>query len=237
MECWLLLPAERRPQAELALGLPGFAFAFIWQIGSNTGFSGMTLGFAAMVPFGAACLESLLREAPAVSGASGGRVRALLALLLILPVAASAWQRVALVYRDAPLSECTIRLEEGPCPGLYTSPTAAEQYTQLCQVLAEDSVNAQGPVYQCSGPWAYLCTDRPVAAPTTWRIYADSSVLEGYYQLYPQRRPQTVLILNPEMGPIFPPSSRRKIPLPILPCRRAFCWSCWKRNIPRLLPR
>ena len=202
LECWLLLPAARRPRAELAFfGLPGFAFAFIWQIGSNTGFSGMTLGFAVMVPFGAACLESLLGEAAVASTVSGGRVRALLAVLLILPVAVSAWQRVALVYRDAPLSECMVRLEEGPAWGLYTSPGAAEQYTQLCQVLAEDSADAQGPIFiSALAPWAYLCTDRPVAAPTTWRIYTNSSVLEGYYQLYPQRQPQTVLILNPEMG-------------------------------------
>ena len=203
LECWLLLPSGRRPKAELAFfGLPGFAFAFVWQIGSNTGFSGMTLGFAAMVPFGAACLESLLGESsPQPQKSQAGRGRALLALLLALPVTVSGWQRVALVYRDAPLSECTVRLEEGPARGLYTSPTAAEQYTQLCQVLAEDSADTRGPIFiSALAPWAYLCTDRPVAAPTTWRIYPDSSVLESYYDLYPQRIPQTVLILSSEMG-------------------------------------
>ena len=220
--CWLLLPAGRRPRAELAFfGLPGFAFAFIWQIGSNTGFSGMTLGFAVMVPFGAACLESLMEDArPAVGQRSS---RALLALLLVLPVAVSGWQRVALVYRDAPLSECTVRLEQGPARGLYTSPTAACQYTDLCQVLAEDSADAQGPIFiSALAPWAYLCTDRPVAAPTTWRIYTDSSVLEGYYDLYPQRLPQTVLILSPEMGAYVSTIQPEENPAPNTPSGKGF---------------
>ncbi|MBQ5754620.1 MAG: hypothetical protein IIV90_03025, partial [Oscillospiraceae bacterium] len=82
---------------------------------------------------------------------------------------------------------------------LYTNPAAAGQYKDLYTVLQQD--NADGPVFVSAlAPWAYLCTDRPVGAPTTWRIYADSTVLQGYYEVHPNRRPETVLILAEEMG-------------------------------------
>jgi len=240
-QCWLLCPAPLRPRRELAfLGLPGLAFAFIWQIGSNTGFSGMTLGFAVAAPFGAACLEAWLPaphggkagqaaapqsgkagQPPARPAGAGRKAAALLALLLALPVAASGWQRVALVYRDAPLRECTARLGEGPAKGLYTSPRAAGQYEALCAVLRAD--RADGPLFiSALAPWAYLCTDRPIGAPTTWRIYTNSSVLQGYYELYPNRLPETVLILGEEMGAYTSTIQPEENPAPNMPANEGF---------------
>ena len=59
---WLLTPPARRPVREaLCFFLPGWAFGLVWQVGSNTGFSGMTLGFAlacaGAAPMVGACLQ------------------------------------------------------------------------------------------------------------------------------------------------------------------------------------
>ena len=225
VQCWLLCPADKRPRRELIFfGLPGLAFAFIWQIGSNTGFSGMTLGFAAAAPFGAACVEALLRADEEETGQSvsarplfgGFRAVTVLAVLLALPVLASGWQRVALVYRDAPLEACTTRLEAGPARGLYTSAGAAQQYEDLRQVLAEDE--SDGPLFVSAlAPWAYLCTDRPVAAPTTWRVYTNSIILQGYYERHPDKLPDTVLLLAPEMGAYVSTIQPEESPAPNAP--------------------
>ena len=77
----------RRPVREaLCFFLPGWAFGLAWQVGSNTGFSGMTLGFAlacaGAAPMVGACLHCL-REEGVLSRSTG---RALAALALCVPV-------------------------------------------------------------------------------------------------------------------------------------------------------
>ena len=114
--------------------------------------------------------------------------------------------RIINVYRDAPLSALTERIEDGPAKWLYTTPEHRKQYEEVRGVLAEycmvDPKEPQNNMLFISKllPWGYLCTDMRVGAPTTWRIDPGSERLEDYYSLNPDRIPSTVLILNKEYG-------------------------------------
>lgn len=211
---WLLTPPARRPVREaLCFFLPGWAFGLVWQVGSNTGFSGMTLGFAlacaGAAPMVGACLHCL-REEGVLSRSTG---RALAALTLCVPVLLSGWQRLALEYRDAPLSQCTQRLTSGPAAGLVTTPEHAAQYTAICRALTESE--SDGPVFVTAlAPWAYLCTDRPMGTSTSWRTYLDSELLEVYYRQHPERFPTTVLVLDEAVGGYTSTLQPEENPLP-----------------------
>ena len=139
--------------------------------------------------------------------------RALAALTLCVPVLLSGWQRLALEYRDAPLSQCTQRLTSGPAAGLVTTPEHAAQYTAICRALTESE--SDGPVFVTAlAPWAYLCTDRPMGTSTSWRTYLDSELLEVYYQQHPERFPTTVLVLDEAVGGYTSTLQPEENPLP-----------------------
>lgn len=196
-QCWLLTPKEKRPWKALWwFVVPGLVFALIWQMSSNTQFSGMTVGFAVSAIGAALMVVPCLEDAELPQGISV----ALLCAALAGPVLMSGWQRVALVYRDAPLSQCTAKLEQGPGQGLYTSPAHKEEYDQVYADIMSLG-HSEKPLFISSLlPWGYLCTDRPVGAPSTWRILLDGAQLEEYYQVNPQNFPVDVLVLAPQIG-------------------------------------
>ena len=198
-QCWLLTPKEKLPwKAAGFFFVPGLIFALVWQMSSNTQFSGMTVGFA-LSAVGAAlmvppCLEEMKPSLPRWV------VPAVLCLALAGPVLVSGWQRLALVYRDAPLLQCTARLEQGPGAGLYTTPAHKQQYEDVRSTIVGLG-NEEKPIFISSLlPWGYLCTDRPVGAPNTWRTLVDGKQLMDYYEVNPGNFPADVLVLAPEIG-------------------------------------
>lgn len=197
VQCWLLTPSNHKPwYAMWGFFVPGLVFALIWQMSSNTQFSGMTVGFAVSAVGAAMMVPPCIENAKLPRGLAG----ALLCVALAGPVLMSGWQRLALVYRDAPLSQCTARLEEGPGAGLYTSPAHKDQYEQVCADI-HSLGHEEEPIFISSLlPWGYLCTDRPVGSPNTWRTLVDSPLLEVYYQVNPQNLPADVLVLDAEIG-------------------------------------
>lgn len=197
VQCWLLTPADRKPwYAMWGFFVPGLVFALIWQMSSNTQFSGMTVGFAVSAVGAAMMIQ------PCIQSIRLPRGLALLVLCaaLVGPVLLGGWQRLALVYRDAPLDQCTARLEHGPGAGLYTSPAHKQQYDMVCRDIRALG-HADEPIFISSLlPWGYLCTDRPVGAPNTWRTLVDSPLLDVYYQVNPDNLPADVLVLDDEIG-------------------------------------
>lgn len=197
IQCWLLTPADKKPwKAMWGFFVPGLVFALIWQMSSNTQFSGMTVGFAVSAVGAALMVPPCLEQVKMPCKMS----EILLCIALAGPVLVGGWQRLALVYRDAPLSQCTARLEEGPGAGLYTSPAHKEQYNQVCADLHALGHEDEPLFISSLLPWGYLCTDRPVGSPNTWRTLVDSPLLEVYYQVNPQNLPADVLVLDAEIG-------------------------------------
>ena len=112
-----------------------------------------------------------------------------------------------------PLSQCTQQLTIGPAAGLATTPEHAAQYAAICQALTGSEND--GPVFVTAlAPWAYLCTDRPMGASTSWRTYLDSELLEVYYRQHPERFPSTVLVLDEAVGGYTSTLQPEENPLP-----------------------
>ena len=107
------------------------------------------------------------------------------------------------VYRDAPLTALTERIDVGPAKGLYTTMEHFKQYQEAYAVLTEYGKNASSEDMIFISkllPWGYLCTDLRVGAPTTWRTELGSERLKEYYALNPERIPSLVLVLDKEYG-------------------------------------
>ena len=113
------------------------------------------------------------------------------------------------IYRDAPLNRLTVRLENGPAAGLYTTAEHASMYTTVCKVLQDhcqsDDLNPEknnnGSLFITKLlPFGYLCSDLKCGSPTTWRTSFNSVRLEDYYQLNPDRYPDLILVLDEEYG-------------------------------------
>ena len=138
--------------------------------------------------------------------------------------------RIVNIYRDAPLSALTGKIEAGPAKGLYTTEKHLTQYKEVYETLLaycqsedlpdpaakdDEPVSTEGMAASREEeagvglntifiskllPWGYLCTDLRVGAPTTWRTELGSERLREYYELNPDRIPELVLVLNDEYG-------------------------------------
>ncbi|MFT3982503.1 MAG: hypothetical protein QM697_01240 [Lachnospiraceae bacterium] len=114
--------------------------------------------------------------------------------------------RIVNVYRDAPLNELTAQITAGPAAGLYTTPEHLMMYENVYDTIRtycqSDSIGKEnGSIFITKLlPYGYLCTDLRCAAPTTWRTAFNSTRLELYYDMNPDRYPDLVLVLDEEYG-------------------------------------
>lgn len=113
------------------------------------------------------------------------------------------------VYRDAPLTELTEKLDKGPASGLYTTPEHAAMYETVYDVLETYcQTDNLDPDKENNGrlfitkllPFGYMCSDLKCGSPTTWRTKFSSVRLEDYYTINPDRYPDIILVLNEEYG-------------------------------------
>lgn len=133
-------------------------------------------------------------------------------VLCLLQVCAAVLLTISLrifnVYRDDRLMHLTARIEQGPAKGLYTSEAHLAAYDAAVESVRIAAETAEGcPQGKDSSllisklmPFGYLCTDLKCAAPSSWRNALDSPWLEQYYALYPERRPDLVLVLDASYG-------------------------------------
>lgn len=116
--------------------------------------------------------------------------------------------RIVNVYRDAPMSELTAKITEGPACGLYTTEEHLSMYQTVydtlmtyCQSDSEGLITKNQTLFITKLlPYGYMCTDLKCAAPTTWRTAFNSMRLEPYYEMNPERFPDLILVLDEQYG-------------------------------------
>jgi hypothetical protein len=110
--------------------------------------------------------------------------------------------RILGVYRDDELQNLTERIDRGPAAGLYTSPEHKAQYYEVCRTL--DNLQKREPegkvLYSKVLPWAYFYTDYQFGAPSPWRNRISSKHLVKYYEIQPEKKPDIVVVFNPDIG-------------------------------------
>lgn len=195
-----LLNDKRNEKIFLHFYLPGLLMALMMNLSSDTGFSAMTLGLT--ISGAISCIfvwdfikwlrmdNKFLYLIGVIS----------IAVVVVIPQ----FFRIYVVYRDSNLSNLNYEMREGPAKGLYTTYERKEQYEEIMQAI-EEYCNREGMVLILSWcPWAYLCTDMKCGAYTTWNLKMEKNEekLKTYYELYPERIPDVVIILNDEIGKI-----------------------------------
>ena len=127
----------------------------------------------------------------------------LCAAILVYSLLITATLRITNVYRDAPLSELTAKIQMGPAAGLYTTEEHLRMYDNVIQTLntyAQATEKNQTLFITKLLPYGYLCSDMQCGAPTTWRTKFNSARLSDYYTLNPDRIPDVILVLDQEYG-------------------------------------
>lgn len=186
---------KRNKRFFFLLFLSGMIFSFVFSYSSNGYLYIMTLGHS-IAAIGALCfIADFMTEVSDLRPL----VYASLAVIAIT-VLQTMTLRIVNIYRDAPLTELTERLTEGPAKGLYTTPEHADSYKQVLHTIQEYD-RAEGNIFFTKLlPWGYLVSDMKCGAPTTWRTTFDSERLDLYYKANPDRIPDMIFVVNEDIG-------------------------------------
>lgn len=200
----LFLPAlyflsDRKPDRSLLLFFLGCALSLAVQLGSNTRIrssSGMLLPAsigALLYLFD--CTNGIVTRRRAQCVLRAGMAAACIGQLLL-----TAGLRMITVYRDAPMSQLNTAISEGPAQGIVTTAQNAADYAAIFQDITKNAP-AEGYLLVTNLlPVAYLMTELPPAAPSTFNMTADSKWLARYYAQNPARVPACVFAVTASVG-------------------------------------
>lgn len=177
-----------------SFGIGGISVIFSFTFSSDTGLDAMSIGFVIL----AIGMTLLLFQNDKIS--ENQFLHRLIIALIAYVILQTAFLRLFSVYRDAPLNQLNTQLTSGPAKYLYTTSEHAEQYYTLQNDIATHLREDDKVFYTKNCFWAYLCTENEYGVPTSWRIGMDSSRLEDYYTLNPEKIPTCIFVLKPEYG-------------------------------------
>ena len=186
----------------ISLFIGGLIFSMTYSYSSNGELYVLSIGH------GIACVASILFIFDFIrctgDDPSAGIVKKLIPPVLIFIISLfllhTAVLRFINVYRDAPLTGLTVCLTEGPAAGLYTTDEHSKVYTSVLSDIKKYSKDEGYVLFSKLLPWGYLACDMRCAAPSTWRNMINSKRLEEFYSLYPDRKPDTVFVLDADVG-------------------------------------
>lgn len=177
---WAVLQKDRSDA--VILYLAGLLVAVCFAFASNTRYDAMLVGYCLSACAGFLYLSQQITSLPQKEKGSVC-FRAVCILIGTFLVTISGVQRILGIYRDAPLSQLTVPLTDGPAAGLLTSKQQANQYNEILQVLKNDDLFTDDDACILNSkcvPWAYLCRHNRVGAPTTWAIPVSDPREESY---------------------------------------------------------
>ncbi len=121
-------------------------------------------------------------------------IRTCMALVAFFLLGATIFIRSALAYRDLPVSELHTQLTSGPAQGLYTTEIDAQAYESMVEEIRSSQSPGEKVLIVGNLPFAYLCGDCAVAAPTVSEVTLDSSLLYDYLVQDLDRRPDWIYV-------------------------------------------
>ena len=176
-----------------SLFLGGLAVSMTYSYSSNGELYVMTIGH------GIACVASILfldRFIEENQTMARYIIMAVIAVLIIQ----TGLLRFTNIYRDAPADRLNTFITEGPAAGLRTTSEHAALYNAVLKDIRTNTSGSSYVFFSKLLPWGYLVTDAKCGAPTTWRTNISSKRLELYYSVHPERIPETVFIMNADVG-------------------------------------
>ena len=205
------LTRERSRRAFFLLFVPGMIFSIVYSYSSNGYLYILSMGHFIASIGGIMMIYDFKHELcnEDTDSAPLEILSLLCTCVLLIALLQTVTLRFVNVYRDAPLSELTVKLEDGPASGLYTTPEQAKKYQDVYNVLTNECQLANlNPDKNNTGslfitkllPFGYMCSDLKCGSPTTWRTQFNSTRLEDYYKLNPDRYPDLILVVDEDYG-------------------------------------
>ncbi len=177
----------------VSLFLGGLMVSMTYSYSSNGELYVLSIGH------GVSCIASILFISD-FAKENGRLMKYFLAAAISFFLIQTALLRFINVYRDAPLNRLNKRIESGPAAGLYTTKEHHEIYMSVYEDIVKYSGSGSTVLFSKLLPWGYLSCDQSCAAPTTWRNMINSKRLEEYYELYPERNPDLIFMVNAYVG-------------------------------------
>lgn len=172
--------------------VPGVLYSLCSHFASDTGILCITSCYVLSSSVSALFLTQFIQEQREALGKWGRGAAVCAALLLMLQLGISGCLRITFFYNEAPLSELTEKVTDGPAKGLYTTSGMAEFHSERVRELESLQLTEQDVLLVMNmEPWAYLCTDAAVANYTCWGEFYDS--LYDVYQFFFPRKTPTVV--------------------------------------------
>lgn len=200
---------DRRRARVLGIGvaLPSVIGGLVWALSSGNGVIAAGMGLFPSAIVTGLILAILIEEAMAESAPSGwSRFRPALALapaVLVVTLLQYANAENG-YYRDGPKAELTVRIDEGPFWGLYTTPKSAAFLHELSADLRTYR-GAPGDRLYCNVPASYVIADRRPLVAAVW-IFASPFRVDIDAEFFLLRaRPGNLIILGEEHNWVLKP--------------------------------
>lgn len=104
------------------------------------------------------------------------------------------------VYRDGVVSELSSRVSSGVMAGIYTEAQRADTYERIVEVLRTETADTDTLAVLGCNPWVYMDSPGRCGSYITWTIHSEKTVLNKYYERFPEKVPNVILLLPPELG-------------------------------------
>lgn len=189
---------DRQRNRGLLLYFLGLALSMAVQLGSNTR---VRASFGMMLPASIGTMLYLFDCAKALlPDKAGRRFRVAAAFACGVQLLFIGGLRLTAVYRDAPISQLTATLSDGPAKGLKTTPESAGAYDAICEDIIANAPDSGTILMTNLMPIGYLLTELTPATPSAYNMTMDAGWLELYYHVHPERKPDYIFAADPAYG-------------------------------------
>lgn len=189
----LLYPECREDKLEAYFLVPGLSFGLVWVIGSNVGQRAANMSFLLMDLWAIPFVWKLFRERRrTVRLCARFPAYLLMAVLCVI--------RFFDVYRDGQVTDLNTRISTGVMAGIYTEEKRAAAYEQVVEVLKTETGEEDTIAVLGCNPWVYLDSQAGCGSYSTWKLKGEEPLLDTYYEMFPEKIPDVVLILPKELG-------------------------------------
>ena len=169
--------------------IPGILYSFFIHLSSNMGAvvisSAMTVSVLAGILMSARFVSAINDKKVSISFVTAASV--LLTVLLV--------SRFFYVCFEKSIFDQTNKVDQGICKGLYISDEPYYKYVGMHDSIeAIRNNDAKRVIILSSEWWMYLASEKMIGAYTAWTPVLSPNMLDEYYRLYPDMRPDLVFL-------------------------------------------
>lgn len=189
--------------------VPGLIYTFCIHWSSNQHFmvmtAAMTVCFLGSTLIVALTAQKLLQAYPPETVGKTNLVAAALSILMVFQICAEVAVRYKTVFWEAPMSQLTYRVEEGPERGLLVSTEPGTYYDRYSAIIESDAryQQAESVLFMTMDTWMYLLEPKQISAYSAWLSGVNDSTAErlnAYYRLNPEKLPDFVFVFQDNLA-------------------------------------